>query len=159
MQFPIKSEHDITHARWIVAVCLMESQTSLAVYRCPNEPAKPGFKQNGSTFRHAVARCRDHIKKNILPQFLSNQHVTDVINALNHLVEELTGSGMPEGALGCAPASNIPDLRLIVGSFAQTSMAMHHSQSQTRSGWSQFCFPQWQLLYMARVRWCNIYRM
>jgi hypothetical protein len=43
----------------------------------------------------AVARCRDHIKKNILPHFQADQNVLAAIESLNHLVEENTGSSMP----------------------------------------------------------------
>ncbi|KAK6496718.1 hypothetical protein TWF481_001706 [Arthrobotrys musiformis] len=98
--FPIWSEKDISRGGWIIAVGLMESPMPLAVYRCPNEPDEPGFRQNGATFRRSVARCRDHIAKNISPHFPDNQDVTDAMAALNHLINERTGSGIPTGRLG-----------------------------------------------------------
>ena len=102
--FPIASQSDIPRAGWILAVGLMDSdqasQKPLALYRCPNEPSEPAFRQNGGTFRKAVKRCRDHIVKNLSPQFPGNLLITDALAALNHLVDEMTGSGMPNGVFG-----------------------------------------------------------
>ena len=102
--FPIASDSDIPRAGWILAVGLMDSEQAslkpLALYRCPNEPHEPGFRQNGATFRQAVRRCRDHIMKNISPRFPGDHLISDALAALNHLVDELTNSGMPEGKLG-----------------------------------------------------------
>ena len=99
--FPIDDDCDIPRAGWILAVGLMDlglaSQKPLALYRCPNEPLEPGFRQNGVTFRQAVRRCRDHIKENISPRFPDNGLISDALAALNHLVEALTNSGMPFG--------------------------------------------------------------
>ena len=99
--FPIASDSDIPRAGWILAVGLMDkgqvSQWPLALYRCPNEPLEPGIRQNGVTFRQAVRRCRDHIRGNISPRFPDNHLISDALAALNHLIDELTGSGMPIG--------------------------------------------------------------
>lgn len=96
--FPIASDSDIPRAGWILAVGLMDldeaSQWPLALYRCPNEPLEPGFRQNGVTFRQAVRRCRDHIRENISPRFPDNHLISDALAALNRLVDELTGSGI-----------------------------------------------------------------
>lgn len=104
LPFPIASDSDILRAGWILAVGLMDLgqafQEPLALYRCPNEPPEPGFRQNGVTFRQAVRRCRDHIRRNICPRFPDNHLISDALAALNHLVDELTDSGMPEGRLG-----------------------------------------------------------
>ena len=92
----------------------LDSQHPLALYRCPDEPVKPEFRQNGGVFRQAVARCRDHIEKNIFSHYPNNPHVNHAIRALNHLIMELTGSGMPEGGLGRSAREarvNIPHLR------------------------------------------------
>ena len=102
--FPIACQSDIPRAGWILAVGLMDSdqvsQEPLALYRCPNEPNEPAFRQNGGTFRKAVKRCRDHIVKNISPQFPGSLLIRDALAALDHLIDEMTGSGMPEGVLG-----------------------------------------------------------
>ena len=99
--FPIASQSDIPRAGWILAVGLMDSdQAPLALYRCPNEPSEPAFRQNGGTFRKAVKRCRDHILKNLSPQFPGNLPIRDALSALNHPTDEMTGSGMPYGVLG-----------------------------------------------------------
>ena len=102
--FPIASDSDIPRAGWILAVGLMDlnqaSQKPLALYRCPNEPLEPGFRQNGVTFRQAVRRCRDHIRGHISPRFPDNHLISDALAALNHLIDELTGSGMPKGRFG-----------------------------------------------------------
>ncbi len=102
--FPIASDSDVPRAGWILAVGLMDwgqaSQEPLALYRCPNEPLEPGFRQNGVTFRQAVRRCRDHIRGNISPRFPGNHLISDALAALNHLIDERSGSGMPEGRLG-----------------------------------------------------------
>ena len=37
---------------------------------------------------------------NVSPRFPDNHLISDALAALNHLVDELTGSGMPEGRLG-----------------------------------------------------------
>jgi hypothetical protein len=97
--FPISTEQDISRAGWILAVGLRDnsdkSQKPLALDRCPSEPKDPDFRQNGGTFRQAVARCRDHISKNILPHFPTDRNVKTAIEGLNYLVEERTGSGIP----------------------------------------------------------------
>ena len=96
--FPIASDSDIPRAGWILAVGLMDldqaSQEPLALYRCPNEPLEPGFRQNGVTFRQAVRRCRDHIRGNISPRFPDNDLIRAALDSLDHLVYGLTGSGM-----------------------------------------------------------------
>ena len=94
------------------------SQESLALYRCPNEPLEPGFRQNGVTFRQAVRRCRDHIRGNISPRFPENPLISDALAALNHLIDELTGSGMPEGSLGRSWSSGMGHL-----SYSQCQLA------------------------------------
>jgi hypothetical protein len=116
VHFPIASEQDIPRAGWVLAVGLMDDkvkgQKPLALYRCPNEPQEPGFRQNGGIFRQAVARCRDHIVKNILPHFPNDPNVLAAIEALHYLVEQRTGSGMPtRGEFGRSWTSNIPHLR------------------------------------------------
>ena len=102
--FPIAHQSDIPRAGWILAVGLMDSdqasQKPLALYRCPNEPNEPAFRQNGVTFRKAVKRCRDHIVKNISPLFPGNIVIRDALAALNHLIDEMTGSGMRSGVFG-----------------------------------------------------------
>ena len=104
LPFPIASDSDIPRAGWILAVGLRDSgqasQRPLALYRCPNEPQEPAFRQNGAIFREAVRRCRDNIRKNISPQFPGDHLISDALAALNHLIDELTGSGMPVGGLG-----------------------------------------------------------
>ena len=96
--FPIASNSDIPRAGWILAVGLMDqrqaSQEPLALYRCPNEPLEPGFRQNGVTFRQAVRRCRDHIRRNISPQFPDDRLISDALDALNVLIHDGTGSGL-----------------------------------------------------------------
>ncbi|KAM3068078.1 hypothetical protein ACMFMG_011126 [Clarireedia jacksonii] len=116
VQFPITSDKDITRAGWILAVGLMdnsiEGQKPLALYRCSNEPKEPGFRQNGGEFRQAVARCRDHIVKNIQPHFPDNPNALAAIESLNYLVNERTGSGMPTRSdFSEYWTSNIPHLR------------------------------------------------
>ena len=102
--FPIAYQNDIPRGGWILAVGLMDSdqasQKPLALYRCPNEPNEPAFRQNGDTFRKAVKRCRDHITKNISPQFPDNLLIRDALAALDHLIDEMTGSGMRGGVFG-----------------------------------------------------------
>ncbi|KAI3324364.1 hypothetical protein HD806DRAFT_66423 [Xylariaceae sp. AK1471] len=102
--FPISDEKDIPRAGWIIAVGLMDdnhkSQKPLALYRASNEPDEPAFRQNGGIFRQAVARCRNHIRDRIAPHFPGDQDVADALTALTWLIEQLTGSGMPEGELG-----------------------------------------------------------
>ena len=99
--FQIASQRDIPRAGWILAVGLMDSdQAPLSLYRCPSEPSEPAFRQNGGTFRKAVKRCRDHVLKNLSPQFPGNLPIRDALSALNHLTDEMTGSGMPYGVLG-----------------------------------------------------------
>ena len=102
--FPIASKSDIPRAGWILAVGLMDSsqasQKPLALYRCPNEPDVPAFRQNGATFREAVKRCRDHIARNISPRFPGDLAIKDALDALSYLIQEKTGSGMPGGMFG-----------------------------------------------------------
>ncbi|KAI2630747.1 hypothetical protein GGR54DRAFT_167462 [Hypoxylon sp. NC1633] len=116
--FPIASESDIPRGGWIIAVGLtdldLEHQKPLALYRSPDEPDAPAFRQNGRAFRYAVARCRDHIRSNIAPHFPQNSDVADALRALDWLVETSTGSGMPEGGLGRSPghaSRALPHLR------------------------------------------------
>ncbi|KAK3618380.1 hypothetical protein LTR56_024684 [Elasticomyces elasticus] len=113
VSFPMMSEADIVRGGWIVAVGLMDlrqnSQTPLGLWTCPKEPANPGFRRNGVRFRLAVARCRDHIIKNIAPHFPGNQYVLDAIKAFDSLVTTDSGSGMPTGSLEAGPS--IPHLR------------------------------------------------
>ena len=96
--FPIASNSDIPRAGWIVAVGLMDldqkSQNPLALYRCPNEPLEPGFRQNGVIFRQAVRRCREHIRDNISPQFPDNDLISEALGELDKLVDNKTGSSM-----------------------------------------------------------------
>jgi hypothetical protein len=72
------------------------SQKPLKLYRAINEPMEPGFRQNGVFFRHAVRRCRDHIATHIQPLFGDNRHIRTAIRSLTYLVENSTGSGMPD---------------------------------------------------------------
>jgi hypothetical protein len=114
--FPIKTERDIPRAGWILAVGLMDAeikaQQPLALYRCPDEPKDPGFRQNGRTFRQAVLRCKDHISKNILPHFGNDGNVRAAIEGLDYLIEERTGSGIPtKGQFEATWKPNIPHLR------------------------------------------------
>ncbi|KAI0131659.1 hypothetical protein F4776DRAFT_671640 [Hypoxylon sp. NC0597] len=116
LPFPISSERDIGRAGWIIAVGLMccgaNSNRPLALYRSPDEPENPKWRQNGRMFRQAVARCRDHIQENIAPHFPGSQDVIDAIVALNHMIDKLTGSGTPTGNLGLPErTSGIPHLR------------------------------------------------
>ena len=96
--FPIASDSDIPRAGWILAVGLMDlgraSQEPLALYRCPNEPLVPGFRQNGVTFRQAVRRCRDHIRGNISPQFPDNHLINNALSILNQIIDKGSGSGI-----------------------------------------------------------------
>ena len=96
--FPIASNSDIPRAAWILAVGLMDldqaSQKPLALWRCPNEPLESEFRQQGVTFRQAVERCRDHISENISPRFPDNYLITEALNALVHLTNSRTVSGM-----------------------------------------------------------------
>jgi len=115
-QFPITSVQDIPRAGWILAVGLMdeniETQKPLALYRCPEEPKEPGFRQSGVIYRQAVIRCRDHISKNILPHFPTDRNVKAAIVALDHLIDERTGSGMPtHGEFEKNWTSVVPHLR------------------------------------------------
>ena len=120
--FPIASDRDIPRAGWILAVGLMDldqaSQEPLALYRCPNEPLEPGFRQNGVTFRQAVRRCRDHIRGHISPRFPDNTLINDALAALSHLIDELTGSGMPEGRFSQSRSSRTSHL-----SYSQCQLA------------------------------------
>ena len=120
--FPIASDSDIPRAGRILAVGLMDldqaSQEPLALYRCPNEPLEPGFRQNGVTFRQAVRRCRDHIKEHISPRFPDNHLISDALAALSHLIDELTGSGMPEGRFSESRSSRTGHL-----SYSQCQLA------------------------------------
>ncbi|KAK5739809.1 hypothetical protein LTR17_005095 [Elasticomyces elasticus] len=117
VQFPIATNADIVRGGWIVAVGLMDSgrksQTPSALWTCPDEPHYAGFRQNGVKYRKAVKRCLDHIVKNIAPHFPGNQHVLEAIKALDYVVTECTGSGMPEGDLGSSfkAGLSIPHLR------------------------------------------------
>ncbi|KAI1375023.1 hypothetical protein F4677DRAFT_151367 [Hypoxylon crocopeplum] len=118
LPFPISSERDVPRGGWIIAVGLMDldldRQKPLALYRCPDEPDEPTFRQNGRMFRQAVARCRDHIRGNIAPHFPGNQDVADAIKALDWLVDQFTGSGMPEGRIGRGPdhsSRTLPHMR------------------------------------------------
>lgn len=102
LPFPIRDARDIPRGGWVVAVGLMnrklDSQKPLRVYRCPDEPAEPGWRMNGRTFRMAIVRCRDHIVRNIRPHFVNDPYVNAAVEALNYLIEQRTGSG-----IHCAP--------------------------------------------------------
>ncbi|KAI1406726.1 hypothetical protein F4819DRAFT_5782 [Hypoxylon fuscum] len=119
LEFPIESERDVPRAGWVIAVGLMDlsvdNQKPSVLYRCPDEPDEPGFRQNGRIFRQAVIRCRDHIRDHIAPHFPSNKDVEDAMKGLNWLIEQYTGSGMPEGDLGRKPgysSRTLPRLRV-----------------------------------------------
>ncbi|KAK6821898.1 hypothetical protein PG987_014723 [Apiospora arundinis] len=113
LPFPIRDARDISRGGWVVAVGLMdqnlEAQKPLRIYRCPDEPAEPGWRNNGRTFRMAIVRCRDHIVRHIRPHFVDEGSVEAAIIALNYLIEERTGSGMPWGSL--SKKELIPPLR------------------------------------------------
>ena len=105
--FPIASNSDIPRAGWILAVGLMDldqaSQEPLALWRCPNEPLESGFRQDGVTFRQAVRRCRDHIGRNIAPRFPNNHLINDALDILDHLIDDMTGSGVRQLLMIWAP--------------------------------------------------------
>ncbi|KAG7291077.1 hypothetical protein NEMBOFW57_001087 [Staphylotrichum longicolle] len=75
----------------------------------------------------AVARCRDHIAKRIFPCFPDNKYIKAARQALNHLVLERTGSGMPTGPFGTSwrEASHLPHLPLSNRKFLMRDLNEH----------------------------------
>jgi len=131
LSFPIHGEADVSRGGWIIAVGLMDpdvqTQTPLAVYRClqGSEPEEPQFRSNGVVFRAAIARCRDHIVKNIQPHFPADVNVAAAVTMLQHLIVEKTGSGIPSpGEFGerwsdgtPPPHLTGPDCRFVMRDF------------------------------------------
>jgi hypothetical protein len=99
LPFPISSLSDVSRGGWIVAVGLMNddirSQAPLALYRCQDEPEEPDFRGNGVVYRKAIARCLDHISRNIQPHFPNDVNVKAAATMLEYLLQEKTASGIP----------------------------------------------------------------
>lgn len=83
----------------------------MILFRPLNEPTEPQLRKNGVMFRLAVVRCRDHIKKHILPCFPDDLVVADAVTALDYLVTQGTGSGMPWGRSFCQLSDRISAAR------------------------------------------------
>ena len=118
LPFPISGLSDVSRGGWIVAVGLMNdgirSQAPLALYRCQDEPEEPGFRNNGVVYRKAIARCLEHITRNIQPHFPNDVNVKAAVTMLEYLLQEKTASGIPcPGELSARrnASSPIPHLR------------------------------------------------
>jgi hypothetical protein len=99
LAFPIHNLSDVSRGGWIVAVGLMntyiESQAPLALYRCQDEPKEPEFRSNGVVYRKAIARCLEHITRNLEPHFPQDVNVKAAVTMLSYLLTERTASGIP----------------------------------------------------------------
>ncbi|KAK5100716.1 hypothetical protein LTR70_001383 [Exophiala xenobiotica] len=97
--FPIEDIRDVPRGGWVLAVGFTDTkeltQRPVPVCRLIDEPDKAEFREHGVQYRYAIRRCRDHIQKHILHQFLKNDTAERAIKSLNYLLEYNTNSFMP----------------------------------------------------------------
>ena len=98
MEWPIKSIEDISRGGWIVAVGLRDgaddSQSPLRLYRPLHEPQQPGYWENGKLYRLAIRRCYDIVDQILTPLFPDDVCVRTGRQALIHIIDGQTGSGL-----------------------------------------------------------------
>ena len=95
---PIRDERDIERGGWIIAAGFSDNTLPLALYTLPNQAEDSNdsyiYRQNAIPFRNAVKRVLAVLTDIILVKFPEDQ-VRDVIKAVDHMVVNGTGSGVP----------------------------------------------------------------